>query len=284
MIEVTKISNQLTEFRLKGGYSTSQKWLLISDVHYDSTHCNRKLLKKHLETAKEENRKVFINGDWFDVMGCHGDPRSKPQDIRPEYYSKRPYLDLVLEDSYNFLKEYADNIAFIGYGNHETSINRRHDTDILERLHYLLSQHNDKIILGEYSGFVKFKFEALKGGGIKSVMMHYHHGYGGNAKRSKGMLDSQIAGFMYPDADIIIRGHDHMKWHDPSNVRLKVKDSGDVVQTAQHIVKTGSYKDGLENSFGWENSKGFMPTKLGGWFMDLTYSKKGVKIEFKEAQ
>lgn len=284
MIKTKKVSNNLTEFSLYGKLQDKQKWLIISDIHYDSTHCRRDLLKKHLDTAKKEDRKVFINGDWFDVMGCHKDPRSKPQDIRPEYYEKRPYLDLVLEDSYEFLKDYADQIAFLGYGNHCTSIIRHRDTDILQRLHGLLSQHNKDIVLGEYSGFVSFKFEHVAGGGIRSILMHYHHGYGGNAKRSKGVLDNQITAMMYPQADIIIRGHDHQKWHDPSTVSMIVDKSGQIKQTTKHILRTGSYKDGLENSFGWENSKGFLPTRMGGWFMDLTYQYEKILIEFKEAQ
>lgn len=284
MIETKKVSDYLTEFRFIGGLGSKQKWLLISDIHYDSTYCDRKLLKKHLDEAVESGSKIFINGDWFDVMGCYKDPRSKPQDIRPEYYAKRPYLDLILEDSYKFLKKYADNIAFIGYGNHETAIIKHRDTDIMERLHHLLSQHNENIVLGAYDGFVKFVFTSKDGGQVRTKLMHYHHGTGGNAFRSKGVLRNQIDGFIYPQADIIIRGHDHMKLYDPSNVRVLISQSGELKTSSQHIIKTGSYKDGSKKQFGWEKEKGFLPTKMGGWFMDLTYKQDGVVIDVMEAQ
>lgn len=281
---VKKISEYLTEFREIGLAGDKQKWLLISDIHYDSTCCKRNLLKKHLDRCLEEDIKIFINGDWFDVMGCHKDPRSKPQDVRPEYYKKRPYLDLVLEDSYNFLKKYAKQIAFIGYGNHETAIIKHRDTDIMERLHALLLQHNEEIILGAYDGFVRFVFEGKTGGRIRSRLMHYHHGMGGNAFRSKGVLRNQIDGFIYPQADIIIRGHDHQKLYDPSNVRMIIRDNGELITKSQHIIKTGSYKDGSSKQFGWEKEKGFLPTKMGGWFMNLTYRDKDLEIEVIEAQ
>lgn len=284
MIETRKVSDYLAEFRLKGGLGDKQKWLIISDIHYDSTCCRRDLLKKHLDQAVKEDRKIIINGDWFDVMGCFKDPRSKPQDIRPEYYQTRPYLDLVLEDSYEFLKKYANNIGLIAFGNHETSIIKHRDTDILQRLHYLLSQHNKDIVLGGYDGWINFQFEHLTGGKIRKKTMHYHHGSGGNAMRSKGILRNQIDGFTYPQADIIIRGHDHMKSHDPSNVRITIDQSGRQKATAQHVLRTGSYKDGSLKRFGWEKEKAFLPTKMGGWFMDLTYKENEVIVEFTEAQ
>lgn len=284
MIETKEVSEYLTEFRTKGKTGDKQKWLLVSDIHYDSTCCRRDLLKKHFDTAIKEDRKIIINGDWFDVMGCYKDPRSKPQDIRPEYYQTRPYLDLVLEDSYDFLKDYAENIALIGYGNHESSIVKHRDTDILHRLHGLLSQKNKNIVLGGYDGWVKFMFEHTSGGGVRTKLMHYHHGSGGNAMRSKGILRNQIDGFVYHQADVIIRGHDHMKSHDPSNVRVTINSTGKQKTTTQHVVRTGSYKDGSNKRFGWEKEKAFLPTKMGGWYMDLTYEFEDILIEFKEAQ
>jgi hypothetical protein len=282
-MKVKKTSDYLTEVRTKGKANHKQKYLLISDIHYDSTCCRRDLLKKHLDKALQEDRKIIINGDWFDVMGGYKDPRSKPQDIRPEYYSTRSYLDLVLEDSYNFLKPYANNILLIAYGNHETAIVKHRDTDILERLHGLLCQINTDIVLGGYDGWIKFMFEHEAGGLIKSSLMHYHHGSGGNAMRSKGILRNQIDGFIYPDADIIIRGHDHMKSHDPSNVRIRVDNVGKQFSKAQHVIRTGSYKDGSLKRFGWEVEKAFLPTKMGGWFMDLKYASDGIKIKVFEA-
>lgn len=282
-IAVKKVSNHLSQVRLKGKLGDKQKYLLISDIHYDSKYCDRKLLQKHLDKAKEEDRLIIINGDWFDVMGCHKDPRSKAQDVRPEYYSKRSYLDLIVEDSYNFLKEYANNILLIGYGNHESAIIKHRDTDILERLHFLLSQHNKEIVLGAYEGWINFVFEHSGGGRARTKMLHYHHGNGGGAMRSKGILRNQIDSFVYPQADIIIRGHDHQKSHDPSNVKKFIKQNGEQVLKVCHVIRTGSYKDTSNKQFGFEVEKAFIPTKMGGWFMDLIYVPNGIDIKVFEA-
>ena len=264
--------------------------LHISDVHYDSAKCDRELLKKHLDQIKSCNGYVFIYGDWFDVMGCYQDPRSKAVDIDPKFIQKgQEYLNLIVEDSYEFLKPYVNHIAFISEGNHETEIKRRRDVDILSWLIRLLNDSGGNVIKGRYSGWNEFVFYYKKGMDKRSILTHYHHGYGGNAKRSKGMLDSQIATFQYPDADIIFRGHDHQKFHDPSNVRYRYNKAHKTVKTcASHYIKTGSYKDGLgSGTSGWEVQKGFMPTKLGGWFIDFEYRKisdvGGLDITIREA-
>ena len=252
--------------------------LHISDIHFDSKHCDRDLLKKHLDEIKSCDGAVFIYGDLFDVMGCYQDPRSKGQDIRPEYLAKGEYLNLVIEDCIEFLRPYAENIMFISEGNHESEIRRRRDIDILRWTVHTLQDIGSPVKKGGYSGWNLFRFSRkadaadIKPGVMcQNVITHYHHGYGGNAKRSKGMLDSQLAAYQYPDAHIIFRGHTHQKWHDPSNVKYRLDTANrKVTQKTTHYIATGSYKDGVgDGQSGWEVQKGFMPTRLGGWFIDM---------------
>lgn len=265
--------------------------LHISDVHFDSKGCDRDLLKKHLDEIKKCDGAVFIYGDLFDVMGCYQDPRSKGQDVRPEYLRGGEYLNLVVEDCVEFLRPYAENIKFISEGNHESEIRRRRDVDILRWTINALRDAGSPVMMGGYSGWNLFRFSRNnldtdnKGGrDAKNLVTHFHHGYGGNAKRSKGMLDSQLAAYQYPDADIIFRGHTHQKWHDPSNVKHRINPSNRrLYKQTSHYIATGSYKDGIgDGQKGWEVQKGFMPTRLGGWYIDMeraTSLKKGVRVD-----
>ncbi len=252
--------------------------LHISDVHFDSKGCDRDLLKNHLDEIKSCGGSVFIYGDLFDVMGCYQDPRSKGQDVRPEYLRGGEYLNLVIEDCVEFFRPYAENIKFISEGNHESEIRRRRDVDILRWTVQALKDKGSPVIMGGYSGWNLFRFsrkdkdvETKPGHRNRFVITHFHHGYGGNAKRSKGMLDSQLATYQYPDADIIFRGHTHQKWHDPSNVKYRLNVTRKVIKKrTSHYIATGSYKDGMgDGQSGWEVQKGFMPTRLGGWFVDM---------------
>ena len=247
---------------------------ICSDIHFDSLKCDRESFKAHLDHIQSVDGQIIILGDLFDVMGCYKDPRAKAADIDPKYIKRgRSYLDLVIEDVYSFLEPYKENILLISYGNHETSILKHRDTDPLERLIFLLNQNAGKPIQkGAYAGWINFRLyqTATREAPFKMV---YHHGKGGNAKRSKGILYSQMDAMEYPDANMIVSGHDHNKIYDPSNVRRRLKISKNGYSTHHdtvHWIKTGSYKRSADD-FGWEVQAGFTPKRLGGWFVTLEF-------------
>lgn len=262
-----------------------QSFLFITDVHRDSKYHNHKLLKKHLDQAKDKGAYVFSNGDWFDVMGCFKDPRSKGQDIKPEFLqSDRSYLDLIISESYEFLKPYRNNLLGFAYGNHETAILKHRDTDPLRRLVYLLNQEKGhEILLSQYYGFLFLNFEQKSGGGVRTKNIYHHHGYGGNAKRSKGVLNVDLDSQQYPFADVVFTGHTHQKWMVPQ-LTHKLKQNLEITQHQQYHVKGGSYKDSFGKGFGWEIEKGMTATPQGGWWIDFTYDCNDIHIEVTEAK
>lgn len=54
---------------LRHTYTTTegfeQWYLLTSDWHWDNPKCNRELLRKHINQAKERNAKILVFGDLF---------------------------------------------------------------------------------------------------------------------------------------------------------------------------------------------------------------------------
>lgn len=266
--------------------------LMATDVHFDSKYCDRDLLKKHMDMAVETGSMVFFNGDLFDVMGCEKDPRSKSSDIRPEYISpERSYLDLVIEDVYEFLKPYKDNIMAIGYGNHETAIMKYRDTDPIYRLKTMLdSTGGPKVPLSGYKGVLKIlNVQSLEHGTSRGASANtyiaHHHGYGGNARRSKGILTADIEIGEYPFADIIFSGHTHQKLFLPMNT-YDINNKSVLSLKKKFWLKGGSYKDTSDKSFGFEVQKGFGLTVSGGWWIDIRYvgeSRERI-IKVEEAQ
>ena len=252
--------------------------LFCSDIHLDSIGCKRDILKKHFDEIKEANGLIFIFGDLLDVMGSYGDRRLQREDIDPIFIQHgRTYLDLVAEYTINFLKPYAKNIALISYGNHEKTINKFHNHDILRSIVWALNlDQGVNIQLGAYSGWV---FLRLKNGQASQIQkIHYHHGFGGNAKRSKGMLDVQIEAMKYPDANILVRGHTHQKWFDPSTARMRVTAKGRIYKDKIKYIQSGSYVDGIgAGKSGWPVEKNFNPTDIGGWFVDFKLKKSNAE-------
>lgn len=261
-----------------------QDFLFISDVHYDSVKCDRAKLRKHLDEAVKINAPVFIFGDWFDLMQGKYDPRGTYSDLRPEYKSIT-YLDDVIEDSYEFFKKYGDIVKFLGRGNHETNIEKRLHTSPLDRLGQLLRHHGNDVKVGGYAGWIKFSHLRTDEKTMRaSSLLHYHHGFGGNARRSKGVLEVDLDGSQFSQASVIVRGHTHQKWYVPvttDRVNAKLLP----FQHTSHHLRLGSYKMLGDRFSGWATEKGFMTPRLGGWFAKtkVNGSTELQDWQFKEA-
>lgn len=269
--EIKEISRNI--HHVNYDYKQTAHLLVISDVHYDSVKCDRDLLTKHFQTIKGKEGLVVINGDWFDLMQGKYDPRGSKYDIRPEY-NRGDYIDHVIRDSADWLAQWKVPII-LGQGNHETNILRRLETNPAERLVERLRMQGVDAWLGGYSGWIVFRSIRKKGNGTSNpemiaTTMHYHHGYGGAAPRSKGIMRADIAQQQHPDADIIIRGHDHNKWHLPVTVRRLNGYYNKEQDSTVHNLQTGSYKKQGDRYAGWETEKGFSITRMGGWYVDLT--------------
>lgn len=240
---------------------------ICSDVHFDSKKCARELFTKHLKEAERRGAFVIINGDFYDLMQGRYDPRGGKYNIRPEYKHAN-YIDCVINDGADFLSSF--NLRyFIGQGNHETNILKRLETNPIERLVERMNVCKpNSAWMGGYSGWLRFAFEHTAGGARMPYTIHYHHGYGGNAPRSKGLLKVDINQMQYPDADMLVRGHDHNKWHVPTTVKRLTHGFDEVERIVDHL-QLGSYKGTDDRFAGWEVEKGFNEPTLGGYFVRL---------------
>lgn len=251
--------------------------LQCSDIHLDSIYCKREVLRKHFDEIKKADGLIFIYGDLLDAMASYGDKRLKREYVLPELIKPGiSYVDALVDYTVDFLRPYAKNIAIITRGNHEQTIRKFHDSDILKRIVYRLNiEEKTNIQLGEYSGWIILKHS--KKPKYSKFKIHYHHGFGGNAKRSKGMLDVQLEAMKYPDANMLVRGHTHQKWYDPSTTRVRITSKGGVYKDKVKYIQSGSYIDGIaKGKGGWSVQKNFMPTDLGGWFVDLYLSRQNI--------
>lgn len=273
-LETKRLSPGSIRYKIQTGVPDQIPLLFISDVHYDSRECHRAQFIRHLEQAKQAGALVFITGDLLDVMGTHKDPRSKASDIDPRYLSEDfSYLDMVCEDVTDVLKPYAANIAMISEGNHETKIAAKHDTNPTRRIVKGLQEINPDVAHGHYSGFIQISEKTTFGNSHQThkFTIHFHHGFGGSAHRSKGMLNVQTEVAKYPDADLLVRGHTHQKWYDPSSIQLRVGRNGRVYRRQLLYLQTGSYKESWgEGQGGFAVEKNFAMLPTGGWWVFLT--------------
>lgn len=273
-MKITKKNDALVfEHLFEGGWS--QRYLFISDLHFDSKKCDRDLLKKLLDEAKETNAKILIFGDIFDAMGGKFDPRTTKADIRPEYNTGTYYTDIV-KDAAKFLRPYADYIALIADGNHETSYRLRHEGCLLDNLRYMLDPTETKIHRGKYNGFIKFKNEHVLGGIRSSKVLYYSHGGGGNSPVTKGVIKTNRRQEAI-QADYFVSAHIHTEFEMPrTQARLNLANIV-VVEKVIHW-QLGCFKNDFLTG-GWADHKEFAPPNLGGRWVEFKYINKNIEVK-----
>lgn len=255
-----------------------EKWyLLMSDEHYDSKHCDRGLLKRHHEEAIEKDAGILKFGDIFDCMGGKYDKRTNKSDLRPEYQTSK-YFNTIVEDAAGFYGKYAKNILLISDGNHELSIQQRHEVSLLDELTGKLNAGGADISRGKYSGFVRFFFESTAGGRRRSYILYFTHGSGGNSPVTRGAIKTNRRQHDI-EADIYVSGHIHTSM-DITRPRVRLNnDCIAEIYEPQHIL-LGTYKNDFMSG-GWADSKEFSAPNLGGYWLHFYYNKKTYMIDYE---
>lgn len=276
-MKVIQHKKNVHEIQIEGNECTIA---LLSDVHWDNPQCDRDLLKKHLDHCLEHSIPIFLNGDTLCMMQGKYDRRASKTKLREEHRTEH-YFDSIVETAYEYFRPYAHLISVVGYGNHETSILRIHETDILQRLvDYINIREHTNIKTGGYSGWVVFR---LKSHNNKcSFNMHYHHGLSkGASVVTKGAIDLTRALGMYENMDIFTQGHIHQTMTRTDVRDMLVYKNGYKVEPRNitHVI-TGTYKDEYFNSkgFGWHVERGAEPRNIGGKLLKLTMRKQKNKI------
>ena len=270
--------SRLSDMAIAVDYSTTKNLkplMVISDVHWDSKDCDRKLLKKHLNSALEQDAAIIIIGDFFDLMEGRNDMR-RSNTARTEHYAPN-YLQKVVMDAAEWLKPYAKNIVMISNGNHETSVAKHTQVQTLTWLCYELRKQGSQVIEGDYQGFfvVRTVYEYEGKNTYYPYKIFYHHGLWGGII-SKGTQSVMRFGAVVPDADMIVTGHTHDQWM-MLHTRYKLNKAYDVTLEDQIHLKLGTYKNEFKTGNGFAVEKIGLPKPLGGWMVDFYIERNDVK-------
>jgi hypothetical protein len=270
------------EHEYKKGWE--QFYLLTSDRHWDNPHSNRELQKLHLQQARERGAKVLDFGDLFCAMQGKYDHRSRKDDVRPEHQHDN-YLDALVDTAAEWFEPYADLFALISYGNHETSVKRRHETDLIERFVTLLNYRaKTAITKGLYTGWVKFRFTRKGNPERKTpLILNYTHGYGGGGPVTRGVIQSNRKAVYLPDANFCISGHIHESWL-LSIPRERLNRNGKPYIDEQVHICTPTYKEEYLQGENFHRERGRPPKPIGAWWLRFYYENNEIKYEFTRAK
>ena len=282
--KLDEISRNVHAIRIPcDGQGWNQPILLSSDHHWDNPHCDRDLIKQHLEEALAVGAPVIIYGDFFCAMQGRFDRRSSKDDIRPEH-QKGDYLDSLVNTAAAFLAPYSDVLAIIGPGNHETAILKHHETNLSERLVEKIRTlcPNTQLRLGGYSGWVRFQFHRCRDS--QSVRLWYHHGYGGGGPVTRGVIQTNRRAVYIADADIIATGHTHDAWEVPIQ-RVRLNDASRVEHLEQLHISTPGYKEEYQDgNGGWHVEGGRPPKPIGACWVTFRVTGHRVLYEARRAK
>ena len=261
---VKKHAKNIHEILLQG---KRVKMAMLSDLHWDNPKCDWDLLKRDLDYCKTNNIPVMVNGDFFCLMQGKGDRRGNKSDIRPEHNNAK-YLDSIVETAVEWFSPYADILTVIGYGNHETSVIKWQETDLLQRFVDLLNYKNGtNVYAGGYGGWIILRQE-ISAGIESSFKIKYFHGSGGGGVVTKGALNLTRALEMYEDFDVFTMGHIHENAarndaRDTINYNNKIGYRHEHKQI--HMMLTGTYKEEYgDGSKGWHVERGAPVKPTGG--------------------
>ena len=251
--------------------------LLAGDAHWDNPDSDGELLKTHLSEAVERGSPIILGGDFFCAMQGKYDKRSDKRKLKPEHASGN-YLDRLVETAAEWLKPFAANVILIHRGNHETAIQKNHETDLTDRLCAELRRQGAPTIAGGYTGFVQF-FLSQGGGNRGSLDLYYHHGHGGGGPVTKGTIDFARYG-MFALCDAIWSQHVHQATYGESQ-KIYVNHAGAIEQKTVLEIRSPSYKDEHgKGEGGFQTEKGVGPRPRGGYWLSV-YKKRGDKYRYQ---
>jgi hypothetical protein len=254
----------------------SDMWVFLSaDWHWDNTKCRLDVLERDLQTAKRIGAMVISAGDHFCAMQGKFDRRADKQALRPEH-ATGSYLDALVDTAAEFLKPYLGIMGLITIGNHESSIYARHETCLTTRLVERLRSAGSPCRAGGYNGWVQFY--AASGRAVGIYRLYYHHGSGGDAPVTQGLLGMNRVS-QYVDADAILSGHIHTK-NLSTVVRERLSSNGIRRVSDTHLVRVSTYKDEYSPLVGWhiEQGRGPRPTSSPGYWLHLKMNRDKTRL------
>jgi hypothetical protein len=269
----------LTFHNVKEGWK--QRLCFLGDPHWDNPHCDRLLLRKKLDEAKESDSPVMSVGDLFCAMQGKYDPRRNPKDVRPEHMVE-DYLDALTYTAAEWWRPWARQIALLGKGNHEQSILRHNQVDLTRNFAYRLRNETanmeNRAFTGYYGGRLFLDFRKPDGKLVQREQVRYFHGSGGGGPVTKGTIQPLRRAAKWPDADYVVVGHIHEAWAFP--IKRERIYRGKVHLPIQWHLQTPTFKEeyGMGQD-GFHIERDRPPKPVGCVWLNFYYYRGAVRAK-----
>lgn len=242
----------------------------FSDVHMGDPLCDIKAFREYIEDRDDQTYFMGI-GDYADLI-IPGDPRyTKVIDD----YQGEDVVDEQISQFVEMLQPIAreGKLIGLGMGNHERKVLKHYGTNPVQRMCRRLECRN----LG-YSGLLNLTL-TRRGKNSRSVIIRYHHGFGGASRLAGGDLTKFMRETANWDADLFLYGHVH-KLQTDQTPRMGLAGST-LVAKPQHVLICGTFKKTFSKGAvpTWSEEMGFPPRNVGAGEIELTPKKIGTDIK-----
>jgi len=280
---------------MDAGSGATRYLFYCSDLHFLASDFDERLFKREFDEAARLGARISINGDIADLI--------LPRDMKryhPAVYDdagRDGVLNFITEQAFEALRPYADLFDVISPGNHEDAAVKHHHYDILRSVITLLNRERDSslppIHQGDYRGFQRYRL-TVSGGGSDGATRHFtvfrHHGRGGAAPISKGMIDFDRLRKLAEGVDLYWIGHKHNKIHDRDAASpVYMGPYGKLRQRRVQAIMTGTYHSafietdpdahGNNVHFG---ERMYSTNSQGGMFIALKLDRDSVEYDITE--
>lgn len=189
--------------RIQYKYGETIKLKPIFDVHLGDKYSDKAAFRRYLADS-DKSTYFFGGGDYLDSITI--------KDVRYEKHADDTSGDAIIDEQvelgYELLEPYKNRIIGWGRGNHEAKIKKHCGTDPAGRLAKML----ECPYLG-YSGLIRLILSE-KGDRGRTVVIRWHHGWGGGSRTQGNDLTKYSKDIAYWDADVFLYGHVHKKQTD----------------------------------------------------------------------
>ena len=220
----------------------------ISDLHFDSKYSMWDKVKKYL--VEHPNTYIVIGGDSIDVMQFVNDKRGSKSDVLSQY-NETDYANRVINTvKKEIVEPFKDRIISWNRGNHDNSILKHHNIDLLSLICGV------DVHISDYTGYI-----LINGGKVsqRTQLIHFSHSPYSGGTRSKGSLSIDIAKAEAPSADIWITEHIHNGFIHPVLHEEVCTNNRTINMVNKWYVQNIAAKQesqGPRNGFHYETNKG----------------------------
>ena len=221
----------------------------ISDLHFDSKYSVWDKVKKYL--IDNPKTYIVIGGDSIDVMQFVNDKRGSKSDVLPKY-NETDYANRVINTvKKEIVEPFKDRIISWNRGNHDNSIIKHHNIDLLSLICGV------DVPISDYTGYI-----LITGGkepNRRTQLIHFSHSPYSGGTRSKGSLGIDISKAEAPSADIWITEHIHNGFIHPvlhEEVCTNNKTINMVNKWYVQNIAAKQESQGPRNGFHYETNKG----------------------------